>query len=58
MPTKALSRKNPSAPMFLDKGETTSAKFAALAIPSIDLCSKGTGVEVCHAITPEEEDKL
>ena len=43
MPTKALSRiyeKNPSAPMFLDKGETTSAKFVALAIPSIEISAQ------------------
>ena len=61
MPTKALSQvyeKNPSAPMFLDKGETTSAKFVALAIPSIGISAQKGLASFPGSCAGEEEREL
>ena len=52
--------KNPSAPMFLDKGETYFSKICGTYDTVYrDLHSKEIEEEVCHrpVITPEE-DKL
>ena len=43
IPTMALLQiheENPSPLMFLDKGETASAKFVALTIPSIEISTQ------------------
>ena len=41
--------KNPSAPKFLDKGETCFSKICGTCdIVYRELCSKGIGAQVCH----------